>query len=60
MCASCVFVNRVSELEEELSNQEKEHREEKLKTDERIKMLEKKYVKLNIQCKIRPYFIDGR
>ena len=55
-----MFVNRVSELEEELSNQEKEHREEKLKTDERIKMLEKKYVTLNVQCKISPYFIDGR
>lgn len=40
----CLFINRISDLEEELNNKEKEHRKEKLQSDERIKMLEKKYV----------------
>ena len=40
----CLFINRISHLEEELDNKEKEHRKEKLQSDERIKMLEKKYV----------------
>lgn len=40
----CLFINRISDLEEELDNKEKEHRKEKLQSDERIKMLEKKYV----------------
>lgn len=40
----CLFFNRISDLEEELDNKEKEHRKEKLQSDERIKMLEKKYV----------------
>ena len=40
----CLFINRMSDLEEELDNKEKEHRKEKLQSDERIKMLEKKYV----------------
>ena len=40
----CLFINRISDLEEELANKEKEHRKEKLQSDERIKMLEKKYV----------------
>ena len=40
----CLFINRISDLEEELDNKEKEHRKEKLQSDQRIKMLEKKYV----------------
>ena len=40
----CLFINRISDLEEELDDKEKEHRKEKLQSDERIKMLEKKYV----------------
>ena len=40
----CLFINRISDLEEELDNKEKDHRKEKLQSDERIKMLEKKYV----------------
>lgn len=40
----CLFINRISDLEEELDNKEKERRKEKLQSDERIKMLEKKYV----------------
>lgn len=40
----CLFINRISDLEDELDNKEKEHRKEKLQSDERIKMLEKKYV----------------
>ena len=40
----CLFINRISDLEEELNNKDKEHRKEKLQSDERIKMLEKKYV----------------
>ena len=40
----CLFINRIGDLEEELDNKEKEHRKEKLQSDERIKMLEKKYV----------------
>ena len=40
----CLFINRISDLEEELDNIEKEHRKEKFQSDERIKMLEKKYV----------------
>ena len=40
----CLFINRISDLEEELDNKEKEHRKEKSQSDERIKMLEKKYV----------------
>ena len=50
------FVNRVSELEGELDNQEKERREEKLKTDERIKILEKKYEPFSFHL----YVITGR
>ena len=50
------FVNRVSELEGELDNQEKERREEKLKTDERIKILEKKYEPFSFHL----YVIIGR
>lgn len=44
-----VYVYRVSELEEQLDNKDKEQREMKLKTDERIKMLEKKYVFLSVK-----------
>ena len=36
------LVYRISELQEVLDNREKERREERLRTDERIKILEKK------------------
>lgn len=44
MSACCVTVNRVGELQDELDNKEKERREEKLRNEERIKILEKRYV----------------
>ena len=44
MPACCVTVNRVGELQDELDNKEKEHREERLRSNERIKILEKRYV----------------
>jgi len=39
-----VYVYRIGELEERLDNRDKEQREMKLKAEERIRMLEKKYV----------------
>ena len=39
-----VYVYRIGELEEQLDNKDKEQREIKLKADERIRILEKKYV----------------
>ena len=39
-----VYVCRIGELEEQLDNKDKEQREMKLKADERIRILEKKYV----------------
>lgn len=56
-----VYVYRVGELEEQLDNKEKEHRETKLKSDERIRMLEKKYVFLISKNKIEisAHFMAG-
>lgn len=39
-----LYVYRIGELEERLDNKDKEQREIKLKADERIRILEKKYV----------------
>ena len=47
-----VYVYRIGELEEQLDNKDKEQREMKLKADERIRILEKKYVFL-IKNKIK-------
>lgn len=51
-----VYVYRIGELEEQLDNKDKEQREIKLKADERIRILEKKYVFLiNNKIKISPH-----
>ena len=53
-----VYVYRIGELEEQLDNKDKEQRETKLKADERIRMLEKKYVFLfKNKIKISPHFV---
>ena len=51
-----VYVYRIGELEEQLDNKDKEQREIKLKADERIRILEKKYAFLiKNEIKIYPH-----
>ena len=57
---SPVYFYRIGELEEQLDNKNKEQREMKLKADERIRMLEKKYVFLvKNKIKVSLNFIAG-
>ena len=48
-----VYFCRLGEMEEQLDNKDKEYREMKMRTDERIRVLEKKLVLVSVKDKIK-------
>ena len=54
-----VYFCRLGEMEEQLDNKDKEYREMKMRTDERIRVLEKKLVLVSVKDKIKTELYYG-